>query len=340
MRRYVSIVLGLVMVLGLTGCNGSSKVGAEGTAQSKKKLAAAPKTAEGDKSFLKYQVTTAEAPKVYFTKDVSSAGLMKVYKALDQHLQGKVGIKVSFGGADEPYLDPKLMTELVKTTKGTFIETCGFTPPRDTPSGNLAMAREHGFTDVGAVDILDAEGDLDMPVKGGYHLKFARTGSHFKDYDTLVAVHRFKPHYIPIYGGTMKNISLNLGSLSGHALIHSAGENDRNYEFRNKTITAEAFADAAKAALDYKPNRWVFLNVLADIKPTDSCVGAKSLGDIGIIASKDPVAVDQAACDYMYGAATNQEERATWEATHSVIILEKAEKIGVGKRHYQLISVD
>ncbi len=327
MKLFPKMAALVVAMLIVAGCSSGTKA-----------TNAAPAT-QPQRAKLAYEVEDTNAPVVYFTKDVSAQGLLKVYKALNQEKQGKVGIKVSFGGATEQYLNPQLLTELVKDTQGTFLDTCGFTPPRDTPQGNYNMAKEHGFTDVAPVDIIDAEGDLDMPVNGGYHLKFARTGSHFANYDTLISVHRFKGHYIPIYGGTMKNISLAFGSLSGHALIHSAGTNERSYERKDQTTTAQAFADAAKAAVEYKKGCWAFINVMDAFDPTDKCQGTKNLGDIGIIASLDPVAVDQAACDFVYGAAADEKTRQLWEGTHSVEILEHAEKINVGQRHYQLKEI-
>ena len=289
---------------------------------------------------LRYQVNDKGAPVVYFTKDVSAKGLMKVYSALNQRLECKVGIKVSFGSDAEQYLDPKLMTELVRATKGTFLDACGVTPPRDDPKGNYAIAEKHGFTAIAPVDVIDADGDMDMPVKGGYHLKYARTGAHFKNYGTLVAVHRFKAHYLPIYGGNMKNISLCLGSVSGKSIIHSAGTNEKSYQSSPEDVTSQCFADAAKAAMDYKKGRWAFINVMDAFEPEDSCAGVKNLGDIGIIASLDPVAIDQASCDFEFGAAPNENVRRAWEDYHSVDMLEYAEKINVGRRHYQLVSVD
>ncbi len=107
------------------------------------------------------------APVVYFTKDISAGGLMKVYKALGQEKKGKVAVKVSFGAEGEQYLDPILMAELMKETQGTFVDTNGFTAPRNTTKGNYAMAEKHGFTKVGPVDVLDADGDIDMPVQNG-----------------------------------------------------------------------------------------------------------------------------------------------------------------------------
>ena len=296
--------------------------------------------AKSTETVLKHKVENKNAPVGYYTRDVSARGLLKVYKALNQRVTGKVGIKVSFGGDNEQYLDPKLMTELAKETKGTFLDACGYTPPRDDPPGTYSAAERHGFAAVAPVDIIDRDGDVDMPVRGGYHLKYARTGAHLKNYDTLIAVHRFKAHYLPRFGGNMKNISLCLGSLSGKAIIHSAGTNENSYERKDDDITSQSFADAAKAAMDYKRGRWAFINVMDKFEPSDSCKDTKNLGDIGIIASLDPVAVDQASCDFEFGAAPSEEIRNAWEKTHSVDLLEYAEKIGVGSRHYQLVSVD
>lgn len=325
---YLSVLAALA--IGFSGCGDS--VASTSTTQK-------DSSKETHEVKLAYQITNTNAPKVYFTKDVTPEGLMKVYKALNQKLEGKTGIKVSFGGDEEQYLDPKLMKNLAQETKGTFLDTCGFTPPRDNPAGNLRTAEAHGFAAIAPIDILDKDGDVNMPVQGGYHLQYARTGDHINNYDTLIAVHRFKAHYIPIFGGNIKNISLSLGSLSGKAIIHSGGKNESSYEGSSKRITAESFADAAKGAMDYKKGRWAFINVLDAFEPKDDCKDTKNLGNIGILASLDPVAIDQAACDFTYGAAPNSAVRKTWEATHSTDILEYAEKIGVGKRHYQLIEV-
>lgn len=289
---------------------------------------------------LKHQVTDSSAPIVYYTKDVSAQGLLKVYKALNQQISGNVGIKISIGSDREQYLDADLTTELVKATNGTFID-CGYlSRGRATTQENLALAEKHGFTAVASVDMLDAAGDIDMPVTNGYQLKYARTGSHFDNYDTLIAVHNFKAHYIQAYGGNMKNISLCLGSRSGKAIIHSAGADERYFKSLSDDITAQSFADAAKAAMDYKKNRWAFVNVLDSFNPADNCANTKNLGDIGILASVDPVAIDQASCDFEFGAAPNEMTRTMWETYHSVILLEYAEKIGVGQRNYRLVSVD
>lgn len=289
---------------------------------------------------LAHRVTGAGAPAVYFTKDVSAAGLVKVYEVLGHSSRGKVGIKLTFETPDGPYLSPALLKGLRDKVNGTFIDSNGLTPPRDTTAGHLKLAAEHGFTAVGHVDILDAEGELDMPVTGGRYLKYHRTGSHFAGYDSVVSVVRFKPHHIRDYGGTLKNLTICLASISGKCNIHSAGRTDSGYSPAEMDEFLESMADAAKAALDYKKGRWAFINVLAAIEPDDSCAGTKPFGDIGILASLDPVAADQAAVDITFGAAPSAAVREEWERTHNTRVLGYAEAAGVGKRNYRLVSAD
>ena len=215
-KKLAIALTALTFTLAFAGCGGEKK-----TAEAKDVKPAATTAAvnfikpEVNNKPLRFLTEDKNAPVVYFTKDVSAGGLMKVYKALGQEKKGKVAVKVSFGAEGEQYMDPILMAELMKETQGTFVDTNGFTAPRNTAKGNYAMAEKHGFTKVGPVDVLDADGDIDMPVQNGYHLKFTRTGSHIQNYDTFVAVHRFKTHYIAQLGGNIKNISLSLGSLSG-----------------------------------------------------------------------------------------------------------------------------
>ena len=341
LKKLAIALTAITVTLVFAGCGGEKK-----TAEAKDVKPAVKEAAvnfikpEVNNKPLRFLTEDKDAPIVYFTKDISARGLMKVYKALGQEKKGKVAIKVSFGAEDEQYLDPSLMTELVKETQGTFVDTNGFTAPRNTAKGNYAMAEKHGFTKVGPVDVLDADGDIDMPVQNGYHLKFARTGSRIQNYDTFVAVHRFKTHYIAQLGGNIKNISLSLGSLSGKALIHSAGKNDKTYQWADDDTTARCFADAAKAAVNYKKGRWVFINVLDAFAAKDKCVNAQNRENIGILASVDPVAVDQACVDFEFGAARDEATRTAWEKHHSVNVLEFAEEINVGKRHYRMVSVD
>ena len=288
---------------------------------------------------LVHRVQDPAAPIVYYTKAVNSQGLLKVYEALKQQTSGKVGVKLSFEAPGATHLDPQMLKPLVDKVQGTFIDSNGFTSPRDTTAGNLQVAQEHGFTAVGPVDILDSEGELDLPVVGGKHLKFHRIGAHFANYDTLISIVHFKPHTLRDYGGTIKNLTICLASIGGKGIIHSGGTNTNFSEGSMKNFM-ESLADACKGAMDYKQGRWAFINVLNNLQVQDSCSDAEQLPDIGILASNDPVAIDSAALDFTYGQAPSAQVRKAWENKHNYDVLQYAEELGVGKRNYRLVEIE
>ncbi|MDO4179534.1 MAG: cyclophilin-like fold protein [Phascolarctobacterium sp.] len=276
--------------------------------------------------------------KVFFSKEITPASLVKIYKAVDRPLQGKVGLKLSFETPGGPYLPPTLLADLQKETQGTFMDSNGFSAPRNTTGGHMEVAIQHGFTKIGPVDILDAEGEMNLPVQNGRFLKAARTGSHFAKYDSFISLVKFKDHHIRDYGGTLKNLSICLASTPGKALIHSAGKTDSGYSPSNMEDFLMSAAEAAKAAVDARPGQWVFINVLSEFKPDDSCKDAPTMPNIGILASTDPVALDQAAVDMTYGKA-NEKQRIEWEQAHNTRLIKYAESIGLGSRDYQLVEV-
>lgn len=289
---------------------------------------------------LTHRVDDEKAPAVLMTRDVSSEGLVKIYEALGRAPRGKVGIKITFESPGGPYLPPELLRGLAEKTNGTFIDSNALSARRGNAEEHRALAAEHGFTAVAPVDILDAEGEIDMPVTNGKRLKFHRTGSHFDDYDSVISVVRFKPHHIQKYGGTLKNMTICLASPSGKCNIHSAGETAEYYSPAPLDIQLESFADAVKAALDYKKDAWVFINVLCATEPDDDCEGTKPFGDLCILASLDPVAVDQAAIDITFGMAGTEELRRAWEDYHETSLTEYAEAAGAGSNEYRLVPID
>lgn len=284
--------------------------------------------------------TDAAAPVVYYSPVVNSEALLLLLKAIDPDFKGKVGIKLTF----ENYRDravkinPDLIKPLVSEVKGTLIDSNYFDSARNDAASHLETAKQNGFDKVGPIDILDAEGEIALPVHGGLHLKTFITGAHLANYDTLISIVRFKGHNLLRYGGTMKNLSICLGTPRGAAQIHSGGKVTEYYSSAGEKTTSEAMADAVKAALDYKPGRWIFFNIIDALDPQrrDSCKEAKNIGDIGILVSRDPVACDQAAVDMVYGFAPNEEVRRKWEKEHYTDTLSAAEKIGVGSTAYRL----
>lgn len=279
-------------------------------------------------------------PKVYLIKDITALSLLKAYEATGRELTGKVGVKISFESPNGPHLEPTLLREVCGKLKGTLIDCNGFTPPRDNTEGNLEVARAHGFLEVAPADILDAEGDMDLPVNGGRVLKFHRTGAHFAAYDSILSVVRFKAHHLPEYGGTLKNLSICLASISGKANIHSAGRNLQSYDSTaDRDQVSRAMADAVKAAVDAKKDRWAFINVVDAFTPDDSCADAPRQEAFGVLSSLDPVAVDQAAVDLTFGQAKDEAMRRRWEETHRTRLLRYAEEIGAGRRDYELVTL-
>lgn len=180
---------------------------------------------------------------------------------------------------------------------------------------------------------------VDLPVENGYFLKYARTGKEFSDFDTLIAVHRVKLHYLPAFGGNIKNITLCMANRSGKCIIHSGGTDENRYHNTQPDVLMKSYADAAKAALDYKKN-WAFINVLDDINPEDGCQNAKNQGKIGIIASNDIVALEQCAVDFLINKADIDEAtKNQWKTNHQTGVIEYAESLGCGTRNYRLVEL-
>ena len=217
---------------------------------------------------LTHAVTDASAPEVFFTKDISPAGLIKIYDRLGQKRQGKVGVKVCFETPNGPHLDPKLVHAFADHVNGKLLD-CTYYPPRDTVEKHLEVAKGNGF-DTSRIDIIDAEGTVDLPIEGGKHLKFSRIGSHYNDYDTMIGLCRFKSHHIEFYGGMLKNLSIAIAPMEGKWLIHSAGKTDSGFSPSDNHIETQAMADYVKGVMDAKKGRWVFLTVLDAVAPTDA----------------------------------------------------------------------
>ena len=324
----------LLSTLGLAGCG--SPLLSTVYAASQNPLAGTP--IEGID--LRHMTASAAAPIVYYCPKVSAQSLINLFGVSGFQLKDKVGIKMTFENASAKAvkLNPDLIRPFVQQVKGTLIDSNYFDSARSNVRRHLETAKENGYADVGPIDILDAEGEIRLPVKGGYHLKNLLTGSHLKDYGTLISIVRFKGHNLARYGGTVKNPSICLGTAGGASQIHSGGKVEDHYSAASDKVVSESMADAVKAALDYKPGRWLFFNVLDAIEPQrrDDCKDAKNLGDLGILMSTDPIACDQTAVDIVYGFAPNEQIRNQWEKDHHTDSLSMAEKIGVGSTKYRL----
>lgn len=291
--------------------------------------------------------------KVYFCKKITPENLIKIYEALGIELKGNVGVKVSTGEAgSRGYLKADLIGPLVKKINGTIIE-CNTAYPgkRNTAEDHMKVAEEHGFTSFANVDIMDAEGEMKIPVKDGKHLEYDLVGTHLDNYDSMLNLAHGKGHAMGGFGANIKNQSIGVASRNGKAYIHSAGSTTDPDELWEKLPKQEDFieamAESAKAVSDYfKDNnkQIAYITVMnflsvdcdCDLHQTDPV-----MEDLGIVASLDPVANDQAFIDMIWaskeeGAKKLQERIDRQVGRH---ILPYAEEIGLGSREYELIEL-
>ncbi len=288
-------------------------------------------------------------PAVYMTRDISPAGLDAVYEALDRKAEGKVAVKISTG---EPggnhYLKPALIGDLVRKIDGTIVEcNTAYGGGRAATADHLKAAEQHGFTAIAPVDIMDADGEVALPVVGGTHLREDFVGSHFLDYDFTVVLSHFKGHAMGGFGGALKNISIGIASSAGKAWIHTAGKTKTDLwnNLPEQDAFLESMAEAAKAVADHCGDKILYINVMNNLSVDCDCdahPAAPQMGDIGILASLDPVALDQACVDLVYASEDPGKVHLIerMESRHGIRTVEHAEAIGVGSRVYELVDLD
>ena len=291
--------------------------------------------------------------KVYFTKVINSENLIKIYEALGIKLMGKVGVKVSTGEAGaKGYLKADLIGPLVKKLNGTIIE-CNTAYPgkRNNEKDHLEVAKEHGFTEFADVDIMDAEGDFEIPVKNGKHLKYDLVGKNFASYDSILNLAHGKGHAMGGFGANLKNQSIGIASRDGKAYIHSCGKTKNPtlcWASKHKQIDfIESMAEAATAVADYlkennKPIAYItIMNALSVDCDCDKNQGDPVMGDLGIVASLDPVANDQAFIDLIWASKDPDAEelKERIDSREGRAILPYAESLGLGSTDYELIEI-
>ena len=291
--------------------------------------------------------------KVYFTKKITSDSLIEIYEKLGVSLKGKVGVKVSTGeDGSKGYLKQELIAPFVKMLNGTIIE-CNTAYPgsRNNKMEHLKTAEKHGFTKFADVDIMDGDGEIEIPVKNSKHLKYDIIGENFKNYDSIVNLAHGKGHAMGGFGANLKNQSIGIASRNGKAYIHSCGKTTDPNEcwtvsYEQKDFI-ESMAEAAKAVSDYcleNGKQIIYITVANAISVDCDCDAHQKdpvMGDIGIFASLDPVANDKAFLDAIWTSTdpghTKMMERVDrQEGRH---ITEYAESIGLGSTDYELIEI-
>lgn len=331
MKKNILVVL-LATLLAATGCANAQK-------QRKASAASEPEAA------------AATLPKVYFFKEISSDNLVKIYEALGREAKGKVAVKLSTG---EPgghnFLQPSLIKALVQKVNGTIVEcNTAYGGGRADTESHLKAAADHGFTAIAPVDIMDAEGEVELPVEGGKHLKFDIVGKDFLNYDFTIILSHFKGHAMGGFGGAIKNMSIGIASSNGKAWIHSAGKTRVPAEaWKNlpeQDDFLESMAEAAKAVADHCGDRILYISVANNLSVDCDCDASPEeprMGDIGILASLDPVALDRACTDLVRSSEDPGKvhliERI--DSRHGMHTLDYAEALGMGSQKYELVTLD
>ena len=285
-----------------------------------------------------------EKPIVYFTDDITPEGLVAVFEALNWKPTGPVAVKLSTG---EPpasnYLRPELIADLVHKVDGTIVEcNTAYAGQRAATAEHYQVAEDHGFTEIADFQILDEYGSMEIPVTGGLRITGDLVGAHFQDYGSYLVLSHFKGHPMAGYGGAIKNASIGLASAMGKVRIHSGGTSDTHWHDELQTEFLEAMAEAAKGVCDYLGDQVVFVNVMNRISIDCDCAPYPEEPDIhyiGILASTDPVALDQACLDLVSKADGNEKLMWRIEDRQGLHTLEHAEEIGLGSRSYTLVDI-
>lgn len=287
-----------------------------------------------------------EKAKVYFTKKITPETMIKMYETLGIELPGKVAVKVHSGEVgNQNFIKPNFMEPIIKYVNGTIVEcNTAYEGKRNTTKEHWETMKLHGWCDIAAVDIMDEEGEMELPVKNGYHLKVNYVGDHLKNYDSMLVLSHFKGHPMGGFGGALKNISIGIASSHGKAHIHGAGIPEEIWTADHDSFL-ESMADAAQTIVDYYQENIVFINVMCNMSvDCDCCAVAEdpAIADIGILCSTDPVALDQACLDLVY--ASNDPGKSHLleriESRNGVHTVEAAAALKIGSREYELINID
>ncbi len=304
---------------------------------------------------MNYQKVTIEkgdimVSKVYFSKEITPENLIKMYDVLNVELPGKVAVKLHSGEkGNQNYIKPEFVKAIVKKVNGIVVEcNTAYDGARNTTEKHMKLMEEHGWSNYFDVDILDSEGEDTLEVPNGQVIKKNIIGSHMKNYDSMLVLSHFKGHPMGGYGGALKQLSIGLASGSGKRYIHCAGKENGSYNDMFKADHdkfLEAMADAASSITDYYKDKIVYINVMCNMSvDCDCCAKAEDpcMKDIGILASTDPVAIDQACIDLVYNSEDPGRDHLVEriESRNGLHTIDSAAKLNIGSKEYELINLD
>lgn len=286
-----------------------------------------------------------EKSKVYFTRQITPEAMIMMYEVMGVKLPGKVAVKVHSGEVgNQNFIRPQFMKPIIDHVQGTIVEcNTAYEGKRNTTKEHWETMKLHGWTDIAEVDIMDEEGEMELPVKNGHHLKVNYVGEHMKNYDSMLVLSHFKGHPMGGFGGALKNISIGIASSHGKAHIHGAGV-AANIWSADHNEFLESMADASESIVHYFNENIGYINVMCNMSvDCDCCAEAvdPAIADIGILCSTDPLALDQACLDLVYASQdpgkSHLLERI--ESRNGVRTIEAAAALNIGNRDYELVEV-
>ena len=288
-----------------------------------------------------------EKSKVYFIKEISDDNLVKIFDKLGKKLEGKVAVKVHSGEeGNQNYLRPEFMQKIITKLNGTVVEcNTAYDGSRNTTEKHKKLISDHRWTNYYNVDIMDSEGpDLELEIPNGKVIKKNFVGKSIKNYDSMLILSHFKGHPMGGYGGALKQLSIGCASSYGKAYIHGAGEVEKIWTADHDKFL-ESMADAASSVVNLFKDKIVYINIMANMSvDCDCCAVAEDpcMKDIGILASLDPVAIDQACIDLVYNSTDPGKDQLIEriESRNGIHTIESAYKLGVGNREYELVTID
>ena len=285
--------------------------------------------------------------KVYFTKHITPENVLKLFQMLNTELPGKVAIKVHSGEVgNQNFLRPDFWEPIVKHVGGTVVEcNTAYEGERNTTEKHLKAIEKHSWNQYFDFDLLDAEGpDIELDIPKGKVIQKNYIGKNAANYDSMLVLSHFKGHPMGGYGGAIKQLSIGVGSSYGKAYIHGAGEPEKIWT-ADHDLFLESMADAAMSVIDFYKGNLAYINVMKNMSvDCDCCAKAEDpcMADIGILASLDPIAIDQACVDLVYASNDPGKDHLIEriESRNGVLTIEAAAKLGYGSRDYELVNID
>lgn len=283
--------------------------------------------------------------KVYFTKDITPEAVLKLYDALGASLPGKVAVKLHSGEVgNQNFIRPDFWQPMVAKVNGTIVEcNTAYEGKRNTTEAHWETMKQHGWTGIAKVDIMDEEGEMELSVEGGKKIQKNYVGDHLKNYDSMLVLTHFKGHPMGGFGGSLKNISIGIASSHGKAYIHGVGDVEAFWTADHDSFL-ESMADAAKSVIRFFDGKMAYINVMKNMSvDCDCCAVAEDpkIADIGMLASLDPVALDQACVDLVYKSEDPGKSHLIerMESRNGIHIVETAVELGIGSREYELVEI-